>query len=88
MKNSAARIAQLLALAVSAQSIGSHHEAQAATCGAARIASACGVDIRPLADAANLSLLCTIPWTEEAAPRVLFTAGPSIECADGSFLIV
>lgn len=89
MKNPAARIAQLIALAVSAQAIGSHREAQAATCGAARIAHTCGVDIRPIADAANLSLLCTIPWTEEAAPRgVMFTGGPSIECADGTFMIV
>ena len=89
MKNPAARIAQLLALAASALTIGSVHEAEAATLGAARVASTCGIDLLPLADAAGVSLLCTIPWTEEAAP-----AGHSwhvvatIECADGSSLVV
>ena len=49
MKNPAARIAQLLALAASALTIGSVHEAEAATLGAARVASTCGIDLLPLA---------------------------------------
>lgn len=88
MKNPAARIAQLLALAVSAQSIGSVREAQAATCGAARVAATYGVDILPLADAANLCLLCTIPWTEGVAPAGLMVPRKTVVCDDGSSLVI
>lgn len=83
------RIARLLALAASALSIGSVHEAEAATLGAARVAAACSIDLLPLADAVGVSLLCTIPWTEEAAPAgYSWRAVTTVECADGSSMVV
>ena len=82
---SLSRVTKLLVLAASASLIGSYSEATAATINAARIAARCGLDINELADAHNVSLLCTIPWTEEAAPSDL---GPctihNIVLADGS----
>lgn len=85
---SLSRVTKLLVLAASAYLIGSPREGDAATINAARIAARCGLDIHALADAHNVSLLCTIPWTEEKAPAVLFSCVANIECTDGSTLSV
>jgi hypothetical protein len=85
---SLSRVTKLLVLAASATMIGSYGEAAAATINAARIAGRCGLDINELADAHNVSLLCTLEWTEEKAPAVLFTCAANITCVDGSTLNV
>ena len=85
---SLSRVTKLLVLAASASLIGSYSEAAAATINAARIAARCGLDINELADAHNVSLLCTIEWTEEKAPAVLFSCVANITCEDGSTLNV
>jgi hypothetical protein len=84
---SLSRVTKLLVLAASAYTIGSPREGDAATINAARIAARCGLDIHALADAHNVSLLCTIPWTEEAAPAGQYTAGLHIQCNDGTNLL-
>ena len=87
---SLSRVTKLLALAASAYLIGSPREGDAATINAARIAARSGLDIYTLADAHGVSLLCTLPWTEEAQPADsgLCTPCPTVRCADGSSLIV
>lgn len=85
---SLSRVTKLLVLAASAYLIGSPREGDAATINAARIAARCGLDIRALADAHNVSLLCTIPWTEEKAPAASYTCVANITCVDGSTLNV
>jgi hypothetical protein len=86
---SVSHVTKLLALAASAALIGSPRECEAATINAARIAARCGLDICELADTYGVSLLCTIPWTEEKAPSDL---GPctihNVVLADGSGLCI
>lgn len=85
---SLSRVTKLLVLAASAYLIGSPREGDAATINAARIAARCGLDIHALADAHNVSLLCTIEWTEEKAPSASYTCVANITCVDGSTLNV
>ena len=85
---SLSRVTKLLVLAASAYLIGSPREGDAATINAARIAARCGLDIHALADAHNVSLLCTIEWTEEKAPAASYTCVANVTCVDGSTLNV
>lgn len=85
---SLSRVTKLLVLAASAYLIGSPREGDAATINAARIAARCGLDIHALADAHNVSLLCTIEWTEEKAPAASYACVANVTCVDGSTLNV
>lgn len=78
----------LFPLTPAAYIIGSPREGDAATINAARIAGRCGLDINELADAHNVSLLCTIEWTEEKAPSAHYTCVANVTCVDGSTLNV
>lgn len=87
------RVRKLLALAASALTIGSAHEAAAARLNAERIAAAAGLDIAEIESVAVVNIVVDIlggsdvPWTNEPAPCV--PLHPTIiRMADGSFFEV
>jgi len=87
-----ARIRKLLALAASARTIGSVHEAAAARLNAERIAAAAGLDLAEIESVVVIDVSamlggCDVPWTNEPAPCVpLYPT--IIRMADGSFFEV